>query len=345
MGKSIKIGIIKGKGTGHELSVIFKSFIEKINEKLKLPIEFQEQSIEFETFWSLHNKNINYIQKKTNDNVIALNKVFDSYFENVDIIFRTGINAESLYILRQKYRAIKEFLIPLKKGNILMIRDQMQGFYANSSYQLSNNELTFNGKFSKNNIKKLIHHSKNIADNIFNNNEYNIIAIYKYHLFGNVIEKWFSSIDSQIKLYQPDTGISLLLNELKQTNGNTVLIVSNEVGDILYEFLIEHFGLGNKNELFTKNIYFKNNKKIIVYQTVHGSADDIAKQNKVNPIATIRIAAKILDSVQSKSNITELVENSIKKLHEKKILTFDLKESNTTEIVFKELTKNVLNSI
>jgi len=345
MEKPIKIGIIKGKGTGDELSVVFKNFINQLNKKLKLQIVFKELDVEIETYWSLHKKDIKFIKRKTDEDILKLNKIFSSFFKEVDVVFRTGINAESLYSIRQKYNAIKVFHIPLKKSKIIVVRDQMQGFYANTSYKSFNNKLSFTGEFSKNNLKRIIDFSKNIANYSFKNQEYNIIAIYKYHIFGNIIENWVSSIDSEIKLYQPDTGISKLINELQHLQKNTVLIVSNEVGDILYEFLIEHFELGKKNELFTKNYYFLERKTLQVYQTVHGSADDIAGKGIINPFATIKIAAEILSSSIKDTNIIKIIDNNINKLYQEKIITPDVGGEFSTKFVLDKLTKYILNEL
>jgi isocitrate/isopropylmalate dehydrogenase len=63
--------------------------------------------------------------------------------------------------------------------------------------------------------------------------------------------------------------------------------------------LIERFGLGHQEERCTSNVYLhKDVEGFVEYQTVHGSADDIAGRGLVNPTSTLRAAAQVFEAVR-----------------------------------------------
>ena len=336
-----KIGLITGKGTGEELVDIFKrviSLLAKINDK---EIEFIETDYKFSTYWSVKNDN-NFFSCSTEQEKEAelLLKTF-SDFKNfgVDVVFRTAINAESLYILRQKALAVKEINIDIGNNrNLLLIRDETQGFYANHSYQLMEkiDSLKFEGGFSRENFKKILKYSFDKAFEILGES-YEAIYIYKYHLFcGGIIEKWINSLSNKGNIYQPDSGIDLLLNKINSNDQNSyLLITSNEVGDIIFEFLAHYLKLGSKNELYSKNIYLSDLfRGLTVFQTVHGSADFIKGKDIVNPIATLRIAGRIAEDYLGVEKGVELVGNAIKNAEQQLLISPDKGgDSKTSEIV------------
>ena len=336
-----KIGIIKGKGSGFELTQIFKNFVSLIvkeiyNEK----IEFIETNNIYETYWSIREHKLNDIPKIISKEVIELQNEINSLIENeVNYCFRTGINAETLYLLRQRFNVKKEILINYKKNKILIIRDETQGFYANNYSTYSEKKIEYCGEYTEKKISGLIDFSIEKGHKYLSN-DFKIFSIFKYHLFGNVLEKWFNKYrNKEIKLYQPDTGIFKIFNYFEDSNNNDLLlIVSNEVGDIIYEFLIKFFNLGNKNELFTKNIYFSNNKQLEVFQTVHGSADNIANQDIINPISTIRVATKIISELFQDNKLLLSLESAISSLKNDNIKTRDQGGSYNTRKYIEHLT-------
>ncbi len=342
MKEEIKIGIIVGKGVGKELSIIFKDFLtyyaqKKYNYQKDVKIKFFEHEGAFDTYGSLKGLEPLRIKQQSEKDVKVLKQLLEEWAkEGVQTVFRTSINAESLYELRRDLNAVKVFNVTTRakggeKGNeILIIRDEMQGYYTNENYQYNplTESISFTGNFKKANFEKLIRYSQEYADQTLGKENYMVWIVYKFHLFANILEKWVTEIDPNLKFYQPDTGLSEFfdyMNDPKKQAKHLVLITSNEVGDIIYEFVTERFRLGHKNELYSKNIYLHDSlNKPIIYQTVHGSADDIEGKGTVNPLATLRIVADILQNslgiakfrgsmelaiadVQSQSSVTENV--------------------------------------
>ena len=309
----MKIGVIIGKGTGKILSMIFKTFLEYYAPLFDVEVIFEENTKPFDTFWSLkENDDAEFVKKKNAEDADELWKLLLDFKEkDIQTIFRTGINAESLYLLRQRAKAVKEinFKTRHNKCEILVIRDEMQGFYANRDYQIGKNEEEVSGSFhfTQKNFEQIFQYANERGKEVFEEQAHEKWAVYKYHILSNALDKWVNEINGKIEhpfhIYQPDTGLSKMYDFLNQSKESErlkklLLIVSNEVGDIIYESLLETLSFGDKNELYTRNIYLHPDlNKPLLYQTVHGSADDLivkGKLNELNPYATLRITAAII---------------------------------------------------
>lgn len=343
----IHLGIIIGGGSGKILGEIFKHFVETVicNRNQNIDIQWHFNG-DFNSIDQLPDENIfgsySSIKKKgagqnpfeTSLNIKEASKkeaqeltnIYSSWYEKgIKAVFRTSVNAESLYSFRQQVDAVKEILIPAAnldfnvseqtspQKKILLFRDQSQGFYTNDDYKISidehtgKEEIKFCGSFRQEKIEAILKFIKIRATYYFGN-DYNICASYKHHLFGNLIESWFEKIDPEIKLFQPDTGFTKIMDFMRDsgngsfTSSNLVFLSSNEVGDLLYEPFIEILKStgGDKLDLYSRSYLttapFKG--RMNEFQTVHGSIDDLVEKGeiqKIKPYATIRIAAAIIE--------------------------------------------------
>lgn len=156
--------------------------------------------------------------------------------------------------------------------------------------------------------------------------EFKQLAIYKFHLFGNFLERWIKEKSPGIAATQPDNGLTTLIQfintgQLFQKEAKNVLVIcSNEVGDLIHESLLSSSNITSnsaKIELYTKNVYLAKPfyGRLKAYQTVHGSADDLEddpqKREQLNPIATFRIAADIAENELGISNVRQKMEEAI----------------------------------
>ncbi len=292
-----KIGIIEGKGTGSELIDVFKTVIHSFTN-----IEYIELNEQINTYWSNKNLDGNIIKKQSLKDANKLADFLQRHKDELCCVFRTAINAETLYYLRTRFDAIK--LINIEKENIVIVRDESQGFYSIDNYDFDQGKISFASSLSLEKFQRIIKSSCALADKRFYREKYKIWVIYKYHLFSNIIDSWIKSINPNIEIFQPDTGIVNLQSFLEQpAKTNLLVITSNEVGDVLYEFLLYMLHLGSKETSYTTNYYTKLSN-IPIYQTVHGSADDISGKDSINPTAVLKIAIKTL-FVHFGINITE----------------------------------------
>ena len=127
-----------------------------------------------------------------------------------------------------------------------------------------------------------------------------ILLVYKFHLFDGVLSAWADEWSVQrggipVQFVQPDTANRNLLAHGIQ--GKQLVLAGNEWADIMHVILLDMFGKITQEERCTENVYLHPSVGgLVEYQTVHGSADDIAGKGLVNPSATIRAAAAILQN-------------------------------------------------
>lgn len=318
-----KIGLIRGAGTGDRLVELFKEFLRLIVDQedgrrksinlSPLSIRFAEDKKRngkvkvYHSFTSLVEAvegDKEAFKKTSEKEVKRLKKLMARWYGNeVSVVFRTAINAEALYLFRQEVKSVKEFtFIPTsdKAKKVLIVRDQAEGFYANTDYRHNEKEIWFEGKFTKKHQQNLIRYALRRSEEILGEGAAKW-AIYKHHLFGNQLEKWIQEVDNAIEVWQPDNGLTYLLNfvydALPNVPDNLLVVCSNEVGDLIYESILGTLNIEAKLELFTKNILLAKpyNGNLKIYQTIHSSADDIAGTEKILPYATLRIAADIAE--------------------------------------------------
>ncbi len=359
--KQINIGIIRGAGVGNKLADVFIRFLELVIDKENtkrltcnepyLKVNFHEDKDRqgrpyvYDSFKSLTEYNKDF-KKKSQEDAEKLESTVKKWFLDHDIktIFRTSINAEALYLFRQKVKAIKEIALETPVGGrMLIIRDQAEGFYANSTYSAHEELIHFGGFYTKFHQQKLVEYALTKASNHFGEHEFKCLAIYKFHLFGNFLENWIMEAAEKrctIIPYQPDNGLTELIQFInksifnKKNTKNLLVICSNEVGDVILESIMTSINIASpKTELYSKNIYLDTsfNEQITEFQTVHGSADDLedSKGNineSLNPIATFRIAAYIAEQVLKVENAREKMEEVIVGLKMKGL-------KNTTPII------------
>ncbi|MCB9353083.1 MAG: hypothetical protein H6575_00760 [Lewinellaceae bacterium] len=343
----IKVGVIVGAGTGRRLADIFKTFLQGLvdaysDRPIKFEFDMNDDGSEYmyHSYQSLldaagdDTAKFDELSTKQAERLVGLTTKW--YNKGVRTIFRTSVNAEALYLFRQKVKAVKEFGLETNSGSrILFVRDQAEGFYANESYRIENDaEIHFNGSFTKAHQQQVSEYALQAAQRFIGENRFRKWALYKHHLFGNVLENWIRDVDPEIKAFQPDNGLPELNNIIskEQKPGgeaqHILIICSNEVGDIVYETILGIVNIEPKLELYSRNIYlappFSGN--IQEYQTVHGSADDIGGTEKIIPYATLRIAADIAEKQFNIANAKDTLELAISETKRKRL-------TNTSRIV------------
>ena len=113
------------------------------------------------------------------------------------------------------------------------------------------------------------------------------------------------------------------------------MIAGNEWADIMHVILLDMFGKGRQEARCTENVYLHPDLKgLTEFQTVHGSADDIEGLGKVNPTATLRAAAAILEQHAHCEGAVGAMEHALDVLKEKGVVTADQNgNSSTSEVV------------
>ncbi len=346
------ISIVEAGGTGIEVSDIFKKIVKKLCDTNITFLSFKDEFGYYpSTFVALQKKFYNknweelkiIVQKEKKD---LINFYNETQIKSIGM-FRTAVNAETLYYVRKDIKKLKAIVLPVKIGNInkniIFVRDQLQGYYTNEKFLLKNDEININLKFSYENFLLLTRFTKEFIDKLRIKN-YDLFYVYKYHLFGlelqKMIERAVKKTNIKLKddfhIFQPDTAMHKLLGGLSKIKSeNVVVVVGNEIGDVLLEALVHYFGIANKETFYTLNVAFIDKKqKLEVLQTMHGSADDIAGKQLLNPLAAIRAAGYALENWLMVPNAVNRIEKAIQKAIHDKILTKDMGgKSKTDEVV------------
>ena len=101
------------------------------------------------------------------------------------------------------------------------------------------------------------------------------------------------------------------------------MIAGNEWADIMHVLVLNLFGKAR----YSKSVYLHPGLKgLTVFQTVHGSADDIEGVGKVNATVTLRAAAAILERYANCERAGGAMEQTSNVLKEKGVLTKYLQE-------------------
>ena len=82
-----------------------------------------------------------------------------------------------------------------------------------------------------------------------------------------------------------------------------------------------------------------------LYEPIHGSAPDIAGQDKANPIATILSAAMMLRYSLNQNAAAELVENAVNRVLERGYRTGDIASKGDTVVGTREMGRLIVNEI
>jgi len=327
-----KVGLIVGSGTGRELTDVFSRSLKRIADVLGKPVEVLECEHEFCSYHHMLDWTPERIEEAVEDDLERLMNFYSEFYRSGGrAIFKTAINAETLYRFRTIGKAIKTFYIPLKQKRLLFVRDEMQGFYANDSCRIDDGEIHFSGSFSRNNFQLIANYMTGEADKVLRK-PYDVWVIYKHHLFANLIENWTRELYADAKVYQPNHATDILFDYFHTEGGRDLLaIAGNEVADILHEVLIFNLRLGRRNTLHSKNVYLHPDLSgLAEYQTVHGSADGIGGQGIVNPLAALRALAALVEENWQQANFCALMEEAINRVEQSGILGHDVGGRNST---------------
>ncbi|MEU4803855.1 isocitrate/isopropylmalate family dehydrogenase [Actinosynnema sp. NPDC023587] len=109
----------------------------------------------------------------------------------------------------------------------------------------------------------------------------------------------------------------------------------------MHVVLLDRYGADRQENRCTENVYLHPDLAgLVEYQTVHGSADDLAGRDTVNPTATVRAAAVIVERHCGGTGAIESTERALTAVTERGVRTPDLGgEHSTTAVVDALLTE------
>jgi nicotinamidase-related amidase/isocitrate/isopropylmalate dehydrogenase len=316
----LAVGLAVGEGTGPELALAFESAIAALGAASGVAVEIVRSAHVFRTFGALAagGADRREIERASEHDAGAYEAFLrDLAARGCGVAFRTAFNAQPLYEVRERLACVKVETLPGSGGETMLVRDEAQGFYGGENDRDGPDDaIRRTCRFSKDVTFRVLDFARGAAaarwggpDRI----DHTILA-YKFHLLDGRFASWIAEYararDARVRVFQPDTVNRHLLRG--GFRGNLLLVAANEWGDIMHADLLARSGLGAQEERCSRNVYLAPGlERFVEYQTVHGSADDIAGRGEVNPGATLRAAARILEEHAGAAGLEARLERAI----------------------------------
>ena len=335
----LMVGVAVGRGTGPELADVFIKVLNELATYFGIQIDIYRSSRIYHSYQSLFSagNDLQYIRDETaRDAKHYEDFVREQAAQGTNVIFRTAFTAQSLYLVRQHLEAVKVERFRKQSADVLLVRDQAQGFYTGSNtYSSDGQAVSRTSHFDKAIFDRIIKYSLLRADKCWGENIRVdcIILVYKHHLFDGLFDvwaqEWSKEFDLRIQLVQPDTMNRNLL--AFGTQEHQLIIAGNEYADIMEVLLMDMFERSVQETTYSENVYLSPEmNNLAEYQTVHGSADDLTGKGVVNPSATLKAAAAILEHHGLCKGIESGMNSTIEALARQKNCTPDQGGSATT---------------
>ncbi len=173
-----------------------------------------------------------------------------------------------------------------------------------------------------------------------NNNRKKVTCIHKANILkktdGLFLER-FNEIAKEYPNIEADNKIidNMCMQLVMYPEKYDVLVAPNLYGDIISDLiagLVGGLGLVPGANL---------GSDVAIFEAVHGSAPDIAGQNKANPIALLQAAVMMLNHIGKKDVANKITNSILKTLTNKDSLTADLGGNSSTEELTNALIKNL----
>lgn len=247
------------------------------------------------------------------DLLLKIRKGFDQY-----------VNLRPVKLLNGAPCPLKD--VQTQDVDMLFIRENSEGEYAGSGswlYKGKPNEVVIqDGVFSRYGCERIIRYAFEVAraqkrslTSISKANALNYSMVFWDQIFAEVAKEY---PDVQTHSYLVDAASMFMVKDPKRFE---VVVTSNLFGDILTDLgaaIAGGMGLAAGANLNPERKYPS------MFEPIHGSAPDIAGQQKANPLATVWSASQMLEFFGHKHWADRLIEIIEEILMEKKILTPDL---------------------
>lgn len=335
----LRVGLAVGHGTGPELADVFVKVSTQMANQYHVGVNICRSQRLYHSYHSLLSTggNFGHVCEETAQDAEHYKQFCrDQVAQGTRVIFRTAITAQSLYLVRQHLEAIKVERFSNQEADIILVRDQAQGFYTGmNNYSPDRENVSRTCSFSKDVTGRIVRYTLGRALSLWGVDAIieSVAMVYKHHLFDGIMDTWAKEWSKEyglhIQFVQPDTmNRNMLRSGLK---GRQVIIASNEYADIMEVVFMNWLGQAVQETSFSENVYLgPMTDNLQEYQTVHGSADDLVDKGVVNPTATIKATAAILERHAKCIGLENIIDKAFERLWQRKIATPDQGGSAST---------------
>jgi tartrate dehydrogenase/decarboxylase/D-malate dehydrogenase len=335
------VGLAVGRGTGAQVAAVFEQVLDRFARLYGRRVAVRRSPRMYHSYVSLRSSTarrdagaVEQIRRMTRQDADHYEEFLcEQASAGVGAVFRTAVNAQTLYLVRQRLHAVKVDTLDAGGARLLLVRDQAQGFY------------TGDNEHRPGRVRRVTEFSREITDKVLRyalrraraewpgEEPAAIVMAYKFHLLDGALDEWAADFAERngvdVRVFQPDT-----VNRNLITHGpadRTVLVAGNEWADIMHVVLLDRFGAGRQEDHCTRNVHLRGDVDgLVEYQTVHGSADDLEGRDLLNPVATIRAAAAIAEWHAECAGAVSATERALARIRQEGVGTPDSGGRHTT---------------
>ena len=314
-----KAAIINGDGTGPELVNAMTKVLKSCNTNVELI------TCDAGSEWWEKNKGSSYIS----DEVWEILKNSDACFKgptttvpNPDAPRSVAVSIRQKFQLYANIRPIKTYKISKLQLNFICVRESTEGLYAGIEFKTSDDSAVAIRKTTGKGCRRVVKKAFDLAKQkgfkkIFAITKRNILKETDGIFWNAVTDENKQYPDIEVEEYYIDNMTQQLVKNPERFN-DSLLLSTNLFMDIISECASGHVGsIGN--------VYSGNyGDTYAMFEPAHGSAPKHARQDKVNPVATILSGAWMVEYLGEKHISDAIFKATEQIIDEGKFLTYDL---------------------
>ena len=314
-----KAAIINGDGTGPELVNAMTKVLKSCNTNVELI------TCDAGSEWWERNKGSSYIS----DEVWKILRNSDACFKgptttvpNPDAPRSVAVSIRQKFQLYANIRPIKTYKISKLQLNFICVRESTEGLYAGIEFKTSDDSAVAIRKTTGKGCRRVVKKAFELAKQkdfkkVFAITKRNILKETDGIFWNAVTEENKQYPDIEVEEYYIDNMTQQLVKNPERFN-DSLLLSTNLFMDIISECASGHVGsIGN--------VYSGNyGDTYAMFEPAHGSAPKHARQNKVNPVATILSGAWMVEYLGEKHISDAIFKATEQIIDEGKFLTYDL---------------------
>ncbi|MBN2570751.1 MAG: 3-isopropylmalate dehydrogenase [Ignavibacteriales bacterium] len=350
---NINITLLPGDGIGTEIVSSAVKVIEKISEIFKIKINFTEElfgGCSYDKYGvPLTEKTIESCKKS---DAVLLGAVGGYKWDNLEhskkpeagllklrssLGLFTNIRPAKVYNELLDASSLKSEI--LKGTDFIVLRELTGGIYFGKPRGYDDTKGYNTMIYTKEEVERIARQAFTIArgrkKRVTNVDKANVLECSQFwRKVVSEVHKDFQDVELQ-NMYVDNAAMQIVRNPTQFD----VILTGNLFGDILSD--ISGMITGSLGMLPSASI----GEKYALYEPIHGSAPDIAGKNKANPLATISSLAMMFELTFKRKDISDVIENSIKKTLAEGYRTADIFSEGTILVTTTGMTDQILNDL
>jgi isocitrate dehydrogenase len=319
-----KAVVINGDGTGPELVDAMIKVLKSCNTNVELI------TCDAGSEWWEKNGGNSYISDKVWETLKSSDACFKgptTTVPNPEAPRSVAVSIRQKFQLYANIRPIKTYKISKLQLNFICVRESTEGLYAGIEFKTSDDSAVAIRKTTGKGCRRVVKKGFELAKEkgfrkIFAITKRNILKETDGIFWKAVVETNKTYPDIEVEEYYIDNMTQQLVKNPERFN-NSLLLSTNLFMDIISECASGHVGsIGN--------VYSGNyGDSYAMFEPAHGSAPKHARQDKVNPVATILSGAWMVEYLGEKHISEAIFKATEQTIDDGKFLTYDLGGSSS----------------